>query len=98
MYDEIMEFFYNNEQYYLKFKDISPERKFHNRPDINAFIILDNLVPGFTDIVEAAEHDQIFLNISVEDLCNVATHDDIKDLIRCGVRYNSEFDCLCMYV
>lgn len=75
------------------------ENKLHNRPDIVAFLLLDKLVPGIgKDIIIAAEHDEIYLDVDCEFLANAATEDDIKTLIRCGVRYDESNSLLCMFV
>lgn len=79
---------------YIKFERV--ENKRSNRPDLHAFLLLDELVPGSGDIVCAAEHDEIFLAISVEELAAVATEAQVIELIRCGVRFS--YDGLCMFV
>ena len=73
---------------YLKFSRIesAPSR----RPDICAFLLLDRLVPGWTDIIGSSEHDEIFLNVDVEKLASCATEENIRYLIRCGVHYGEE--------
>lgn len=96
--DEITEMFENDNDEFLKFEHVPAERQLNKRPDICAFLLLDKLVPGDSDIVAGAEHDEIYLEVSVEDLAKVATEDDILTLIRCGVRWASEFDCLAMFV
>ncbi|MEX3983956.1 hypothetical protein AB4Y45_33765 [Paraburkholderia sp. EG287A] len=68
------------------------------RPDLCAFLLLERLAPGDTDIVSAAEHDEIYLSTECDKLAAVATEADIVTLLRCGVRYSSEFDCLHMWV
>lgn len=67
------------------------------RPDLCAFILLDRLVPGVSDIVSSSEHDEFFLSIDCEELAAVATRDDIITLVRCGVRYSDDSGCLCMF-
>lgn len=70
----------------------------HRRPDICAFIVLDRLVPGTSDMVVSAEHDEIWLDVDVEALASAATDDDILLLSRCGVRLDDDVDSLAMYV
>jgi hypothetical protein len=82
---------------YIHDERIKPERRLHRRPDLNAFLLLDRLCPGKHDIVVAAEHDKIFLSVEVESL-SAATEEDILDLMRCGVRYDSGSDSLAMFV
>lgn len=80
---------------YLKFENIeNPE---YHRPDMCAFIMLDKLVPQEKDrdMVSAASHDEIWLDIDCEELAKVATEQDIQTLVRCGIRYSE--DGLCMF-
>lgn len=81
---------------FLKFSRIV--NKTSNRPDIHAFNLIDKLVPGDSDLVVAAEHDEIWLSVSPEQLSKVATEDQIIDLIRCGVRYDDSLDSLALFV
>jgi len=74
------------------------QNKLSNRPDIHAFLLLDKLVPGDRDMVSAAEHDEICLDIEPEELAKVATEEQIVELIRCGVRLDSRTDSLTMFV
>ena len=60
--------------------------RFNQRPDLHAFILLDRLVPGDRDMVAGAEHDEIYLEVSPDELAAVATVEQVVDLIRCGVR------------
>lgn len=84
---------YNDE--YCSFHAV--EKKLSQRADLHAFMLLDMLVPEKHDIISASEHDEFYLDVDLEKLSNVATESDIITLIRCGVRYDSEFDCLCMF-
>ena len=85
---------FNNE--YITFERV--ENKRHDRPDLCAFLLLDELLPhAGRDMVCAAEHDEIYLDADCEKLSEVATEDDILTLTRCGVRYDSETDSLAMF-
>ena len=81
---------------YLNFKAVEP--KFSSRSDIHAFILLNQLQPDTTDIIDAAEHDVIFLNIDVDKLMETITTAQLIELIRCGVRYDEENNSLSMFV
>lgn len=81
---------------YLKFDRV--RNKLSKRPDMHAFRMLDGLVPSTSDLISAAEHDEIWLDVDLVHLANVANEYDIRDLIRCGVRYDSDTDSLCMFV
>ncbi len=82
------------EDEYIQFQNVANKRS--RRPDMHAFIVLDELLPGDGkgDLISAAEHDQIFLDIEPEALARVATEEIILDLVRCGVTYSEEEDSL----
>jgi hypothetical protein len=92
--DEMESLFNDDEGEFLKFDRI--EQKLSNRPDIHAFLLLDSLVPRDRDMVSAAEHDEIWLDVEPEELAKVATREQVIDLIRCGVRFDAGY--LCMFV
>ena len=73
------------------------EHKLSQRPDLHAFLLLDQLVPGTTDIISGAEHDQFYLSVDPEDLAPLITSEQATDLIRCGVIYDEETDSLFMF-
>lgn len=81
---------------FLKFERIvNPKSK---RPDLHAFLLLDGLIPAEGDIVSAAEHNIIYLDIDVEELEKVITEDQVLELVRCGIMYETEYDCLATFV
>jgi len=80
----------HNESAYLEFEHIPAERRLSQRPDLHVFQLLDQLVPSSHDIISGAEHDVIWLEVSVEDLAAVITDEQVLDLARCGVMYNEE--------
>jgi hypothetical protein len=53
---------------------------------------------GLMDMVAAAEHDEIWLGVDVDALAAAATPEIIRDLKRCGVRYDRETCSLSMFV
>jgi hypothetical protein len=68
------------------------------RPDLHAFLLLDKALPGVSAIVAAAEQGEIFLNVELDKLASVATHELLLDLIRCGVRMEAEEERLALFV
>lgn len=90
----IYERFAQFEDEYLDFHKIQIKRS--TRPDLHAFMLLDSLFPDTEDIISGAEHDEIYLSISIESLHGMATDDQILELVRCGVRV-SEYECLTMF-
>ncbi len=92
----IHERFEKYEDEFLKFERVEGRRS--ERADLHAFIVLDELLPGKKDIVGGAYHEEIYLNIELEELDKVATDDHILELVRCGIRVSPEYDCLAMFV
>jgi hypothetical protein len=80
----------------LEFDAVEP--KLSSRPDLHAFILLNQLMPGNRDMISAAEHDQIWLDVDLERLAEVATANHIRQLEACGVHFDSEYDALYMFV
>ena len=85
-----------NTDEYGKFDRVNPKRS--QRPDLHAFLLLDELVPEpGKDIVTGAKHGEFYLSIDVEELAKVITKEQVLELRRCGVRYDSHFGCLAMF-
>lgn len=80
---------------YIKFERI--EHKLSSRTDLHAFLLLNSLQPGTGDMISASEHDEFWLDINCEQLAAVITDEQIRDLVRCGVRYDEDLDSLCMF-
>lgn len=98
--EELQKAFKSRDGEYLEFAKI--EKPLHRRPDICAFLMLDAVPrierPGtYGDMVMGAEHDEIYLDVTPEELAAVATDEMVRDLQRCGVRYSTEYDCLAMF-
>lgn len=94
--DELIELFEANDGEFLQFERI--DNPLHKRPDLCAFLRLDELVPGNRDMVSAAEHDEIYLEIDLDKLADVATADDVIYLQRCGIRLDDYNGGLAMFV
>lgn len=95
--DQLIKIFEDNDNEFLKFENMPLERRLSNRLDLHAFLLLDKIVAGTTDIIFAAEHDEIFLEVDLKEVANNIEKEQVIDLIRCGVRL-SEFDCFAMFV
>ena len=85
----------HSETDYIKFDRV--KNPLSSRPDLCAFLFLEKLVLGTGDIVACSEHDEIWLNVDVDELARLATEEDILTLVRCGVRYDSSVRSLVMY-
>lgn len=94
--EELVKAFEEHDDEFLNFENV--ENKLSERPDLHAFILLDRLVPGRTDMVSAAEHDEIYLDVNIESLAEAITKEQVLELVRCGVRVDSYHESLCMFV
>ena len=84
----VNDLFEKHEEEFLKFERV--EKKLSSRPDLHAFIFLDGLFPAEKegrDMVAAASHDQIYLDVSCEQ-CEELTESDVIELLRCGILYS----------
>lgn len=84
---------------FLKFERIPESDRPFTSPDICAFAMLDKRFPAErkSDMVSAAEHDEIWLRIESEQIQQL-TDDEILYLTRCGVRYEDDTESLAMFV
>ena len=58
----------------------------HMRPDIHAFLLLSFLVPEpGKKIIRDYIHGAAWLNVDIVKLKKVASEEDVRDLVRCGV-------------
>lgn len=91
--EQIIEWFakYRNENF------DSVEPKLSTRPDLHAFLVLDSIHPGTTDMIPSAHHDQFYLDPEVSDLVGKITEEQVRDLARCGVLIEDD-DYLYMFV
>ena len=81
---------------FLQFDKVQNKKSL--RPDLHAFMLLDILMPGTSDMVSNAGSDEIFLEVEPEALAQVATEDQLQELHRCGVRHDIGQDALVMFV
>jgi len=79
---------------YMEFDKVENKRSL--RPDIHAFLLLDELFPGTRDMVCGASHDEFYLDVT-EEQAETLPDSTILELIRCGVRYDSGGGGLCMF-
>jgi hypothetical protein len=96
IYENMKELFEDRNDEFLKFDRVQNKRS--NRADLHAFLLLDSLLPGDDDVVASAEHDEIFLSYGPRDLAAAATEEQIIELIRCGVRLDTNWESLAMFV
>jgi len=81
---------------YMEFAKIEEPRS--KRPDLNALMLLDRLIPDDNDIIQHSSHDEISLGIDLDHLAAVADESNVIELIRSGIRLDTDHDCLKMFV
>lgn len=91
----ITKFFEANEDYYLKTDD-DPLVK-DQIHDLYIFNALAKFVKR-GDLIVAASHEEIFLNVDPQDVYTELTSYELIRLIRCGLRYSEDQECFCMFV
>ena len=92
---ELSERFEEFNDEFIKFDRIENKRSL--KRDMHAFLLLEEIFPESTErMVSAASHDIVYLGIE-EDMLEKLTDDNIIELIRCGIGYNEENDCLYMF-
>lgn len=95
--EEFIEIWNLHDEEYHDFKSVK------NPPcessDLSAFMLIHKfMISKEADVITSAEHDEIYLP-SIDDLdLEKITEDDIISLIRCGVRYDQNYECLSMFV
>lgn len=97
------EFGRHNEEL-LKFERV--DAPLSQRPDLCAFLMLDSIIPpqlgrgngSPVKMLSCAEYDEVWLAVDCEALARAITTEQVRDLVRCGIRYSGERDCLCMFV
>jgi hypothetical protein len=92
--EEVEKFFEDHNDEFLKFDRIKEKRS--GRSDLHAFLLLDELFPGSSDMVCSAEHDEIWLDVEAGQLGEKASGAQLVELIRCGVRIDDGY--LAMFV
>lgn len=80
--------FEKHKEEYLEFKRVENRRS--NRHDVHAFILLNEICPlrkGGGTLLASCRHDEIFFDLSLEDLCKAKINESqVIELIRSGVR------------
>lgn len=104
--EEMIEIYdkYDESSQFYDFRDMPEEQKLHRRADIHAFLLLDKIFERMdsqenktTDIIQAAEHDTIYLSIDLDNIAETITKEEIISLAKAGVHF-SESDGLYMFV
>lgn len=59
--------------------------RMYQPPDVNAFVLINNILPSDKNIILSVGPNEIVLNADAELLCQLAYDDELVDLVRCGV-------------
>lgn len=94
--EELQALFEKYDDEFLKFEKVTNKRS--SRPDIHVFILLNEFAPKDYDMISAAEHDEIWLDVKPEDIVPQITEEQVIELIRCGIRYDGNYECFAMFV
>ncbi len=81
---------------YIEFDRV--KKKYSNRHDVSAFILLDKLAPGGQDLIMGSNNEKIWLNVNINRMLANATDEQLIDLRRCGVFYDKSNDSLAMFL
>lgn len=87
--------FKENGDEYLEF--IKVEDKLSYKPDLHAFLLIDELFSDKRSVISGANHEEIYLNIDFDEAGNLP-EDILIELIRCGVILDFDTDSLKMLV
>jgi hypothetical protein len=68
-----------------KFKDLPKKLKVSRRPDLCGLVLLDKLVPGSTNLISSANHEEVVLSVPLWKLAARAKEEDVRNLARCGI-------------
>lgn len=85
------------ESEWFRFKELPNKRA--KCQETHAFLLLESLIPNLRggSMICSAEHDQIWLDVLIEDVEKNFNEDQYKELLYCGVFYDSELGCLSMF-
>ena len=92
--EDLAEWFSVNFDEYLHFERVY--NRITNRPDLEALLMLGKQYDGDVDILGGVNYEEVFLNVDINKVD--LTEGDVIKLLRCGVRYNSDNECLSMFV
>lgn len=84
--DELLQIFEENENEYGEDRNL-----------LKGLNYLNNLIPS-NYLIDGADHDVVYLNVNLDDLAEVATKEDIVQLLRYGIIWSDEYDCLYLNV
>ena len=98
--NELIDTFEFHQSEFLRFDRVDPQ--LNTRRDLHAMLFLAQMFEGNYNnssvIISDADHDVIYFNVDIEEFRSSINVEDIIDLIRCGVIYDSHHDTLKMGV
>ena len=87
--EQLEDLFDKHEDEYLNFEKIPKAQRRHHRPDICAFIFIDEKMPGKGDIISGSRFDEYTIDAGPENYDDPwpLTEDDVIYLLRCGISW-----------
>ncbi len=93
---DLRDLFVKHDAEYLQFDRV--ENPMHRCRDLCILLMLDKLVAyEGTKFIADADHEIIYLGVSLEQVAAVATEEDIITLVRCGLMIDTDQDCFSMF-
>ncbi len=87
---QIEDWFKRHDEQYLQFNQIPDYAKKSQRPDLCAFIYLNEGLPTVERslyVIDSAGHDKVYLGWNRASLSHL-TEEDVIYLLRCSIRFN----------
>ena len=94
-YEKLFEKISEENEDKLNFNDILPSEKLHSIQKLCGFLYIASLLKPNERFEMHAEHDILYL--AGENDMRELTNEDILYLLRCGIYWDSEFECLHMW-
>lgn len=71
--------------------------KYGSINDLQGFMLLDKLIPFQNDVVSAADHDQIWLDVDLEKLSEIITQEQVNMLYSSGMSIDEDNNSFMMF-
>ncbi len=93
--ESVREMFARNIKEYREFDRVVQKRS--QRPDLHAFLMVDELVGGDDPLIATTQAGTVYLNVVASDLAKAGVSEDVViELLRCGVVLDHGSDWLCL--
>jgi len=86
----------NNDSDFCKFEKI--KNPLFKQSDLQALFIFNQILPEHGDFICSTNHYGIFFSVSPKDISKKASKEQILDLLRCGISYDSSRGCFYKFI